>query len=575
MGPATGHESRRFNQKKLVKLGDRGGAAAAASMRARLAALLSVSGAVSEARVPACPARSVRMANFSYTAPGAASKVHLIVCEDLSSANGSITFVLSGANQQQQQPWPLVLHKSVSPIEPHGNSSDYYLNYSKTAVLSAPSDVLGNQLLGIHGHPPRISEPSLAEVMSAVPPTRAFGNSFDPKDTVRVWTANRESGKDVTFDPSGSGGASGTPIPAQVMKQLPGPTSPQFDAEGLLGGDLPILLLGFPVAQGQPVPPTRGCDAGVNLFGGDLGGKHPAGNVSACAALCRETTGCAAYVFQECSTARTSSEPIETCYLKSGGWKVESGDQKRGCTLCSQIQGLKEDSSLEIFWEMSVVPVASGTGREQPVFIRFLQVNASAAAGDTSPGTMYFDSYSFNPSLDCKTDSLAGCGDPAGYFTAVLDNHFFWQQTWEKEGRMSLSLPARPQDTDGALLAMQASHALVLDMITRIDTVWPRYGTEPGYGEPGIGGDGFQEIFTSTMTAALEWGLYEYAHDVLDNWLSKFMGRSGFVMYRGLEMPQQARMLTVIAMYAQYTDDSSGLLIKHLDKIDGSDLHSN
>ena len=45
---------------------------------------------------------------------------------------------------------------------------------------------------------------------------------------------------------------------------------------------------------------------------------------------------------------------------------------------------------------------------------------------------------------------------------------------------MTLSLPSRPDDTDGAQLAMQASHSLVLDMITRVDTVWPRYGTEPG-----------------------------------------------------------------------------------------------
>eukprot|EP01051_Picozoa_sp_SAG22_P033479 SAG22_NODE_14679_length_368_cov_0.765799_2_plen_37_part_01 len=33
--------------------------------------------------------------------------------------------------------------------------------------------------------------------------------------------------------------------------------------------------------------------------------------------------------------------------------------------------------------------------------------------------------------------------------------------------RMELDLPHRPQDTDGALLATQASYALVLDMITR------------------------------------------------------------------------------------------------------------
>ena len=133
---------------------------------------------------------------------------------------------------------------------------------------------------------------------------------------------------------------------------------------------------------------------------------------------------------------------------------------------------------------------------------------------------------------------------------------------------MTVELPARPQDTDGSQLAMQASHSLVLDMITRVGSVWPRYGTEPGYGEPGIGGDGFQEIFTSTMTASLEWGMFRYARDVLENWLTHFVGKNGFVNYRGLEMPQEARMLTCIAQYYFYTGDGD-LLLTHLTKIDG------
>lgn len=56
----------------------------------------------------------------------------------------------------------------------------------------------------------------------------------------------------------------------------------------------------------------------------------------------------------------------------------------------------------------------------------------------------------------------------------------------------------------------QSKHALVLDMITRSDTVWPRYGTTPGYDQPGIGADGFQEIFTASMMGSLEWGLFGF-----------------------------------------------------------------
>ena len=84
------------------------------------------------------------------------------------------------------------------------------------------------------------------------------------------------------------------------------------------------------------------------------------------------------------------------------------------------------------------------------------------------------------------------------------------------EGRLNLELPFH-NHTDGVLLQMQAQHALVLDMITRVQGVWPRYGTSPGYDQPGIGADGFQEIFTATMMAALEWGLFPYAKAVLEN----------------------------------------------------------
>ena len=44
--------------------------------------------------------------------------------------------------------------------------------------------------------------------------------------------------------------------------------------------------------------------------------------------------------------------------------------------------------------------------------------------------------------------------------------------------------------------------------------VWPRYGTMPGYDQPD---DGQEEIFTGSMMAALEWGLFKYAREVLDN----------------------------------------------------------
>ena len=72
-----------------------------------------------------------------------------------------------------------------------------------------------------------------------------------------------------------------------------------------------------------------------------------------------------------------------------------------------------------------------------------------------------------------------------------------------EEEMMKVALPGGETGTDGGLLWNHAQHAMVLDMITRSDMVWPRYGTSPGYDQAGIGSDGFQEIFTATMMASL------------------------------------------------------------------------
>jgi hypothetical protein len=162
---------------------------------------------------------------------------------------------------------------------------------------------------------------------------------------------------------------------------------------------------------------------------------------------------------------------------------------------------------------MMVVPVANNTGREQPVYFRFMQVNRTVSEGKGRPAVLHFNTFQYIPSW-CgegeEADGLAGCDAPAHFYAALLDVHFYWLDTWKEQGRMELSLPSRPADTDGVLVTNQATHALVLDMITRSDTVWPRYGTSPGYDQPGVGSDGFQEIFTASMMAALEWGMFPY-----------------------------------------------------------------
>ena len=500
------------------------------------------------AAAAACRSGQAQMATFEYALPGSAAPPWSItVCEDLSHPNGSITFHSAAAGS----PWPLTLNKTVyaNTVE---NDDAYLGSFTKGQVLNATTDIMGNQLLGIHGAAPRSAETTLSEVMGAIPPVR--GNIGG----ARLWTANRWSAVDATFDTTGANNGAGTPSPQEVSAVLTGLGSAVFDFEGLIGGDLPILLLNFPlkgseravrqaVAAHQQRARTQaelaaaveqrdyraaaalqqrldeladpvldiqfpelaadlGTDAAGNCtqgtdccYGLDLpqrGDSHSVGSASACSALCSATHGCVVYVYRD-----------DRCWLKSAikptpghaaSWPAPGACMGRRA---GPPTPAAPPGDAESFWEMSVVPQQRDTGKEQPVFFRFLEV-AHTAPGTASHTALYFDSFAYIPSW-CSTDTLADCDDPSNYYSAMLDTHFFWKQTWEEEERMILDLPERPDDTDGKLLVTQASYALVLDMITRTGhEMWPRYGTAPGYEQPGIGADGFQVGCSATRPVA-------------------------------------------------------------------------
>ena len=133
-------------------------------------------------------------------------------------------------------------------------------------------------------------------------------------------------------------------------------------------------------------------------------------------------------------------------------------------------------------------------------------------------GQRYFDSYVYAP-------ELYGDNGPQDretvdrFWILMLENDLFWSETWAGEGAMRVDLPGDA----GARLGDigMARHSLVLNMITRQgSTLPPRYGIDPGYGLPAGANDGFQEVFTSSMTAAAEWGLKKYGQGVLVNWPS-------------------------------------------------------
>ena len=111
-------------------------------------------------------------------------------------------------------------------------------------------------------------------------------------------------------------------------------------------------------------------------------------------------------------------------------------------------------------------------------------------------------------------------------------------------------------------------HSIIRDMITRMDTFWPKYGVLPNqYGLPTS--NGFQDskatmrsrfgplatdlsqasiaiaAFCVSLAMALELGAFAYARGVADNYLTHYVRSDGTLRYRGPELALDGRMLTL------------------------------
>ena len=191
-----------------------------------------------------CPSGLTPMANFTYSHQALPSgSLRVTACEDLRSSNGTIV-IIPAASGAQAFPFPITLQKRVysnQPIAPQ--SDDQYLNYTKAQVLAASSDLLGNQLLGIHGFQRR-DEPSWDQVANAIPPIRNIGAYANGAGKPRVWTANRESGRDIVLDGQGNNHLNGAPNAQIAQRFLTGSNSTSFNAEGTVVG-IPAIVLNF------------------------------------------------------------------------------------------------------------------------------------------------------------------------------------------------------------------------------------------------------------------------------------------------------------------------------------------
>lgn len=146
--------------------------------------------------------------------------------------------------------------------------------------------------------------------------------------------------------------------------------------------------------------------------------------------------------------------------------------------------------------------------------------------------------------------------EAADFYAALLDFATYWQG--EVKDQAAVTLPDKA-------LADMVSHAFVKELITRPGGTYPKYGVvDRDYFGPEY--DGFQDIFTSSLYANLEWGRFDQARAVIDNYFDQFVAADGMVNMRGPEVPQYGLTLSLLARYLNYTGDAA-TLNRHAGKI--------
>ncbi|ATB59052.1 putative secreted protein [Xanthomonas citri pv. fuscans] len=103
-----------------------------------------------------------------------------------------------------------------------------------------------------------------------------------------------------------------------------------------------------------------------------------------------------------------------------------------------------------------------------------------------------------------------------------------------------------------------AQFAFARELVVRPGGDYPKYGAvERDY--YGNEYDGFQDTFTSSLYANLEWGRFAQAAAVLDNYFDAFVQDDGLPNMRGPEVGQLGLTLSLLARYLRYTGDAPRL----------------
>lgn len=154
--------------------------------------------------------------------------------------------------------------------------------------------------------------------------------------------------------------------------------------------------------------------------------------------------------------------------------------------------------------------------------------------------------------------------EPEAFYRGLLQFAAEWQRLMAETAPAALPTPSAPEGS----LADMARYAFVKELMTRPCGVYPKYGAvdRDYYGSEY---EGFQDIFTSSLYANLEWGRFEMAKTVFDNYFTDYVDAKGAVNMRGPETAQYGMMLDLIARYYSYTGDAA-LLRKHRAKIEAT-----
>jgi hypothetical protein len=148
---------------------------------------------------------------------------------------------------------------------------------------------------------------------------------------------------------------------------------------------------------------------------------------------------------------------------------------------------------------------------------------------------------------------------PQEFFRALLTFTAYWEALLHDVARASL-----PQD----VWIDMSRHAFAKELMVRPGGVYPKYGAidRDYYGSEY---DGFQDVFTSSVYSNLEWGRFETARAVIDNYFTDFVDSKGMINMRGPETAQFGMTLSLLARYFNYTQDRD-LLVKHRSKIEAT-----